>query len=102
VIREIVKGAHALDHWLKLRVGRIYTGLLVIGLVGGIIASVNGLSQAVHSERGLAATAGIVVFQLALLINQLAQFHEYREAVRIRRESRRLARAKDTSPQPPP
>jgi hypothetical protein len=92
MIREIAEGAYRLDHWLKLRIGRLYTTVLSIGLVGGIIASARTLFHTVGSPQNLAALAVTVVFQVALLINQLGQLHEYREAIRARREARRRAR----------
>ncbi|HUZ14103.1 MAG TPA: hypothetical protein VMU93_14800 [Caulobacteraceae bacterium] len=91
-IARLAEGAHRLDHWLKLRVGRPYTAILAFGLVVGVGASLRTLEQAVGSARSLAALGGVVVFQLALLVNQLAQLHEYREAARIRREERRRSR----------
>ena len=98
MIREIAEGAYRLDHWLKLRFGRLYTALLSVGLVGGIIASARSLFHAVGSPQNLAALAVTVVFQLALLINQLGQLHQFRQTVRARREARRLARGGAAAP----
>ena len=40
MISQLVHGAHRLDAWLKLNVGRPYTFILSVGLV---IAMVNGV-----------------------------------------------------------
>ncbi len=84
--RSIISGAHWLDAWLRLHLGRAYTGVLGAGLVLGIIASVNGLSHTVGSRTNILKVLGIVMFQVALLINQLAQFHDYRQE-RLRQRS---------------
>lgn len=98
MIREIAEGAYRLDHWLKSRIGRLYSALLSVGLVGGIIASARSLLHAVGSPQNLAALAVTVVFQVALLVNQLGQLHEFRQAVHARREARRIARKGAAAP----
>jgi len=88
MIRLITRGAHQLDAWLRLHLGRPYTVALGVGLVYGIIASVRGLGQAIHSSTGVLEIAVMVLFQLALLINQLGQFHDYGEERRRRKAAR--------------
>ena len=101
MIRELAAGAHWLDHWLKIHLGRPYTAILTIGLVTSIVATVRGLEHSIASTAGL-AVVGSIAFQVALLINQLSQFHDYREAIRIRREARRLASQEGAArPEPP-
>jgi hypothetical protein len=100
MIRELTGAAHALDHWLKINLGRPYTAILTAGLVLSIIATVRGLQQSLGSTGGAVTIAATVAFQFGLLINQLSQFHEYREARRSRREARRRAR-EDAGPEPP-
>jgi hypothetical protein len=85
MISKLVHGAHRLDAWLKLNVGRPYTLILSVGLV---IAMIDGVSQLSHtlSEGGeilsghLLTFSVTLVFQAALLINLLAQWHEHRSA----------------------
>jgi len=101
MIRELAAGAHWLDHWLKIHLGRPYTAILTIGLVTSMVATVRGLQHTIASTAGL-VVVGTVAFQVVLLINQLSQFHEYREAIRIRREARRLARQGGAAPPEPP
>jgi len=86
VIRELIRGASWLDAWLRENLGRPYTVLLGVGLVAGISASLSGLGAEFRSGQGLVRIAVTVLFQLALLINQLAQFHEHQEQRRLRRE----------------
>ncbi len=83
MISKLVHGAHWLDAWLKANVGRPYIIILSIGLV---IAMVDGVSQLSHtlSEGGeilsghLLTFSVTLVFQVALLINLLAQWREHR------------------------
>jgi hypothetical protein len=82
--------AHWLDLWLHKHIGRPYEGILSIGLGLSIVASVTSLSHIVAAggsglEGGVIKTGGIVVFQAALLINQLAQLDEHRARRRRRR-----------------
>lgn len=88
MIGVVIRAAHAIDAWLRLHLGRAYTITLGVGLVYGIIASVRGLSHAVGSNTSILKIVGMVLFQLALLINQLGQFHEYRQE-RLRRRAAR-------------
>jgi hypothetical protein len=89
MIEFITRGAHQLDAWLHRHVGRSYTAILGAGLVFGIIASVRGLGHAMGSSTSVLRILATVVFQLALLVNQLGQFHDYRQERRQRREARR-------------
>ena len=100
MIRELTGAAHWLDHWLKINLGRPYTTILTIGLVTSIVATVRGLQHSIDSTAGL-VVVGTVAFQLALLINQLSQFHDYREAIRFRREARRRRKEGAAPPEPP-
>jgi hypothetical protein len=88
MIREIVRGAHALDAWLRERFGRPYVALLTVGLVLGIIESVKNLIHTAETTPDVVKVALAIAFQLALLINQLAQFHQYREERRARKAAR--------------
>jgi Zn-dependent protease with chaperone function len=89
MIGFVARGAYRLDAWLRQHLGRPYIALLGVGLVYGIIASVFGLSHAMQSGVSVLKLLAMVLFQLALLINQLGQFHEYRQDRRSRREARR-------------
>ncbi|HEY5071457.1 MAG TPA: hypothetical protein VII63_05435 [Caulobacteraceae bacterium] len=86
MIGLITRGADRLDAWLHLHLGRTYTVILGAGLVFGIIASLRGLGQAMGSGTSVVRIVATVVFQLALLVNQLAQFHHYRQERRARRK----------------
>jgi len=90
--------AYALDQWLKAHIGRPYTIILGVSLAAGIAATAGNLTQllgrsvvpSIPTVAGLLATG---VVQAALLINQLAQLHEYRRYVRERRAVRREQQA---------
>jgi hypothetical protein len=89
MIERIGLVAHWLDAWLREHMGRAYTATLGVGLVIGIIATLDGLGAAVHSGVSVFKIAGVVLFQTGLLINQLAQFHDYRQERRQRRAARK-------------
>ncbi|HZK98430.1 MAG TPA: hypothetical protein VFC47_00895 [Caulobacteraceae bacterium] len=93
MIRLIIHGAHWLDTWLRDHLGRAYTATLGAGLVIGIIATVHGLASSFATTTNVLKIIAVAAFQLALLINQLAQFHEYREDRLRRREERQRARS---------
>ena len=71
---------------------RPYTVILAIGLVYGIAASVRALIHDAETRLDVFKVVVAVLFQLALLINQLAQFHEYRRAREARKAERSLNR----------
>src|SRR5713226_5359910 len=86
----LTRYAHWLDLWLHKHIGRPYEGILSIGLGLSIVASVTSLSHIIAAggaplQGDLVKTGGIVVFQVALLINQLAQLDEHRARRRRRR-----------------
>jgi hypothetical protein len=90
--------AYALDQWLKARLGPPYTTILASSLGMGIVAAAAKLGQlfskpVTPSIAAVAALLGAGALQVVLLINQLAQLHEYRQLVRERRAARREARA---------
>ena len=89
MIEYIGRGAAWLDAWLREHMGRAYSGVLGVGLVLGIGASFDALSHAMSSGTSIAKLVGMVLFELALLVNQLAQFHEFRQERRQRRAARR-------------
>src|SRR5471032_3331077 len=77
MLTALTRYAHWLDLWLHKHIGRPYEGILSIGLGLSIVASVNSLSHIIAAggaplQSDLVKTVGIVVFQVALLINQLA------------------------------
>jgi hypothetical protein len=81
-----------LDTWLKANVGWPYNTLLGIALGTGIGATVEKVQHELASPKNLAVLGVVLVFQVALLINQLAQLHQFREERRARREARRARR----------
>jgi len=85
----IMEGAHWLDAWLRQHIGRAYAGILGAGMAASIVASLRGLGHAMGSSPDILKIAGLVAFQLILLVNQLAQFHDYRQEAKARRAARR-------------
>jgi len=57
--------------------------------MASIVASLRGLGHAMGSSPDILKIAGLVAFQLILLVNQLAQFHDYRQEAKARRAARR-------------
>jgi hypothetical protein len=96
MLGTVLRWADWLDDWLKAHLGRPYNTALGIALGLGIGASVNAIDRAFHAKlvswQTLAILAATVVFQLVLLINQLAQLHDFREETRQRRAARREKR----------
>ncbi|MEP7211163.1 MAG: hypothetical protein ABI740_10030 [Alphaproteobacteria bacterium] len=80
---KLFHGAYHLDAWLKERVGRPYTLVLSIGLIIAMVDGIGKLSETL-SEGGEILSGHVLtfaislVFQLALFINLLAQWHEHR------------------------
>ena len=89
---RVLGWAYEADAWLKSRLGRPYTAILGAGLSLGIVATIKSLAAAIQTGRDPLALVATVVFEAALLINQLAQFHEYRQQTRARRRERAEAR----------
>lgn len=90
MLSRLTRYAHWLDLWLHKHIGRPYEFILSIGLGLSIVASATTLGQIVATGGGalqgdLVKTIGIVIFQVALLINQLAQLDERRARRRRRR-----------------
>ena len=88
---NLTRYAHWLDLWLHKHIGRPYESILSIGLGLSIVASVTSLARIVSTggaalQGDLVKTVGIVVFQVALLINQLAQLDQHRARRRRRRK----------------
>jgi hypothetical protein len=88
----VLDGAHWLDAWLKLHLGRLYNVILGLGLGLGISAAVNSLAKELGQGASVWKLAGLIGFQALLLLNQLAQLREFREDVRARRAARKSAR----------
>ena len=78
--------AWRLDRWMQRQFGTPYRVVLSVGLVASISASWEALANSIHSTTHIAVTIGTVLFQTALLINQLAQMHQRRRA-RVRRQA---------------
>ena len=89
MINEVIHGAHRLDAWLREKLGRPYGVLLGVGLVLGIIASVKTLIHTAETTPDVLKVVAAIAFQIALLINQLAQFHEFREERKARKAAKR-------------
>ena len=80
---------HRADAWLREHI-RFYSMLLGAGLVLSMSDTIHKLTHAfsdhaVHDVRDVLGTAFLLVFQGALLINQLAQWQDYRLRKRERR-----------------
>ena len=87
----LTRYAHWIDLWLRKHIGRPYESILAVGLALSIAASVTTLSQTIStggaSMKGdVVKIVGVVIFQAALLINQLAQL----DVARARRRRRRM------------
>ena len=78
--------AWRLDRWMQRQFGTPYRVVLSIGLVASISATWEALAKSIHSTTNIAVTIATVLFQTALLINQLAQMHQRRRA-RVRRQA---------------
>jgi hypothetical protein len=88
--RGISYWAWRLDSLLNRRIGAPYRAILAIGLVLSIGASSKALRQSFHSAASVLVIVATALFQIALLINQLAQIHQRRRA-RLRRRAMRPA-----------
>ena len=91
MLSTLTRWARWLDLWLHRHLGRPYETILVAGLGLSIVASVTTLSQIIETgganlKGDVLKTIGVVIFQAALLINQLAQLDEHR----VRRRRRRM------------
>lgn len=91
MIRLVLLASHRLDAWLREHLGRPYLALLGVGLVFGIIATVGELDHEIRSGSSVLKLGFLAAFQVALLINQLAQFHDYRQERRQRKQAKRAA-----------
>jgi hypothetical protein len=90
MLNRLTRYAHWLDLWLHRHLGRPYEAILAAGLGLSIAASATTLSHIIEAggaalQGGVIKTLGITVFQVALLINQLAQLDEHRARRRRRR-----------------
>jgi hypothetical protein len=90
MLTALTRYAHWLDLWLHRHFGRPYESLLSIGLLLSISASISSLGQIIgyggaDLQGDVVKTVGVVIFQAALLINQLAQLDEHRARRRRRR-----------------
>jgi hypothetical protein len=79
--------AYWMDRRLRDRIGLPYRGLLSIGLMIGMSSSVTTLAHA-FSTTNLIVAVATVVFEVVLLINQLAQIYEYRQERRAHRRAK--------------
>jgi hypothetical protein len=86
--------AWRLDQILKQKVGRPYNLALGAGLVLSIAATARTIATQLSSRANLIGLGFAVLFEATLLINQLAQLHEFRQAVRTKRAARRATRKK--------
>jgi hypothetical protein len=87
----IARWANRLDVWLKDHVGWPYNTLLGLALGLGISTTVKTIGTTLGSPKDLASLGVVLVFQVALLINQLAQLYQFREERRARRAARKPA-----------
>ena len=87
MIGRLARAAHEWDAWLHENAGRTYIGILTWGLVVSIIGSLGVLGRALSGGEGGLAVIVVLVFQSALLVNQLAQWHELRQRRHLRRDA---------------
>jgi hypothetical protein len=87
MLKHLARAAAELDEWLHQHVGRAYVAILGWGLVVSIIGSLGVLGHALASGGTGLSPLAILVFQSALLVNQLAQWHDLQERRRRRKEA---------------
>ena len=85
MLKRIALTAHELDAWLHSQHPGLYGGILRWGLVVSILGSLSTLRHAIDTDSVGVGSIVPLVFQAALLINQLAQWHELNERRRLRR-----------------
>ena len=85
MLKRLVLSAHELDEWLHQHVGRAYIAILAWSLVISMMASLRVLGHALSGGKSGVTPALTLVVQSALLVNQLAQWHDLRERRRRRR-----------------
>jgi hypothetical protein len=85
-LRSITYWAWRLDRLLNRQIGSPYRIVLAIGLAVGISQSWTALVSSFHSATNIGVILVTVLFQAALLVNQLAQSHQRRRA-RTRRQA---------------
>jgi hypothetical protein len=88
MFRGLANGAWRLDQWMKVHIGRTYTIILTVGLVASVSANVRQVEAAISHAGNLAVIALTVALDLILIVNQIAQLHEYRQARRERKAER--------------
>ncbi len=81
--------AWRIDQFLREHLGRPYRLILAAGLMVGLSESVSTVQKAIGSPTNLIGAAVTVVFQVALLINQLAQLNDWRHEQRQRKAQRK-------------
>jgi hypothetical protein len=84
--------AWRLDQWMKQHVGRTYTIVLMVGLVASLSANVREVEAQISHAGNLLTITLTVAVDLVLIVNQIAQLHEYRQA-RLERKAERKARS---------
>jgi hypothetical protein len=96
MLDRIGQAAHELDEWLHRHAGRSYVAILGWGLVLSILASLSVLRHALLSGGSGLTPIAALIFQGALLVNQLSQWHELK-ARRRRRKTQRAGPAPGTA-----
>ena len=87
MLKRLAENAHELDEWLHQNVGRAYIAILGWGLVASMLASLKVLGNALSGGKSGIIPALVLVFQSALLVNQLAQWHDLRERRRRHKQA---------------
>lgn len=88
MIGAIFRAAAFLDRWLQQKLGEPYRTLLGIGLLIEIVQRLREFPELLHSGKGLIGEGLALLLFAALLLNQLAEFHERMVARRERRAGR--------------
>jgi hypothetical protein len=94
MLDRISQTAQDLDEWLHQHWGRSYVAILGWGLVLSILGSLSVLRHAVLAGGSGLPPIVVLVFQAALLVNQLAQWHQLK-ARRLARKAGAPARGVD-------
>jgi hypothetical protein len=88
MVQELLRPAYRLDQWLTAKLGQPYRALLGIGLLIEIVQRLREFPELLHSSKGLIGEGLALLLFVALLLNQLAEFHERMVARGERRANR--------------
>lgn len=86
MIDSVLRQAHRLDAWLRLRLGRPYHVILGLGLAIEIARHLRELGEVAGSASGILRVAIVLIFYSALLVHQLGELYAHVAARRLARD----------------